>query len=406
MVVWWPCSSFLRAEIIALKGSGAPYRDLKSAWRDFGRTLSLPNLGDLSAAQREVPLDAEQDVDRDASSCQGRCEGIGETFALQIMGPKDDGCPHLFATLRQEPLAIAGAPLDSYVNPTDPRRRLDRSPVRGKVAKSSLGPKGAAWEFLQAAFHTSGLLPDEQDPAGGSLIPPRDTGTSHRRYQVFPPEIPVLPTGETGSSYQRYQNFPPEIPGLPTGDTGSSYSRYQVFPPEIPGLPTGDAGSSHRVFPLEIPGLPTGETGTFQRRYRDFSPEISGLLTRDTGTSHRRYWVFPCFPMGDTGTSHQGSSHRRYQVFPCLPTGDTGTSHRRYRDFPPEIPGLPTRDTRTSDRRYRDFPPEIPGLPTGDTGTSHRRYRDFPPEIPGLPTGDTGTSHRRYWDLGCSFLFL
>uniref|UniRef100_A0A0K6S973 Uncharacterized protein n=1 Tax=Chromera velia CCMP2878 TaxID=1169474 RepID=A0A0K6S973_9ALVE len=70
--------------------------DETGTWRDLGRTLNLPNLGHLSAAQREVvgqsspgcrrvscvgvlkslplcvqPLDAEWEVDGDASSCRG-----------------------------------------------------------------------------------------------------------------------------------------------------------------------------------------------------------------------------------------------------------------------------------------------------------------------------------------------
>eukprot|EP00820_Chromera_velia_P008833 Cvel_20756.t1-p1 / transcript=Cvel_20756.t1 / gene=Cvel_20756 / organism=Chromera_velia_CCMP2878 / gene_product=hypothetical protein / transcript_product=hypothetical protein / location=Cvel_scaffold1892:3582-8323(-) / protein_length=281 / sequence_SO=supercontig / SO=protein_coding / is_pseudo=false len=118
----------------------------------------------------ETPI-APREVDRDASPSQGRCEGIGETFALQNMGPKDDVCPYVFATLRQEPLAIAGAPLDSHMNPADPRGSLDRSPVGRKVAESSLS---AAQELLPAAPQTSSVLMDERDghPSKGSQIPP------------------------------------------------------------------------------------------------------------------------------------------------------------------------------------------------------------------------------------------
>uniref|UniRef100_A0A0G4HYV1 Uncharacterized protein n=1 Tax=Chromera velia CCMP2878 TaxID=1169474 RepID=A0A0G4HYV1_9ALVE len=150
---------------------------LGSAWRDLGRTFNLPNLGHLSAAQGEVvghacpacrrvssvggltsfplcvqPLEtpiAPREVDRDASPSADPWERPEETFALQNMGPKDDVCPYLFATPRQKPLAIAGAPLDGRASPAGPRGRLDRSPVGRKVSESSLGPKEAAQELLQ-----------------------------------------------------------------------------------------------------------------------------------------------------------------------------------------------------------------------------------------------------------------
>uniref|UniRef100_A0A0G4GYU7 Uncharacterized protein n=1 Tax=Chromera velia CCMP2878 TaxID=1169474 RepID=A0A0G4GYU7_9ALVE len=174
--------------------------DETGAWRDPEGTLNLPNLGHLSASHREVvghacpacrrvssvggltsfplcvqPLEtpiAPREVDRDASPSAGRWEHLGETFALQNMGPKDDVCPYLFATLRQKPLAIVGAPLDGRASPAGPCVRLERSSKGSKVAESSLGPKGAALELLPAALHTPSVLADERDPARGSPIPP------------------------------------------------------------------------------------------------------------------------------------------------------------------------------------------------------------------------------------------
>uniref|UniRef100_A0A0G4HL07 Uncharacterized protein n=1 Tax=Chromera velia CCMP2878 TaxID=1169474 RepID=A0A0G4HL07_9ALVE len=168
------------------------------AWGDLGGTFVLPNLGHLSAAQREMvghacpacrrvssfggltsfslcvqPLQtpiAPLEVDWDASPSADPWERPEETFALQNIGPKDDVCPHLFTTLQQEPLATSVALLDGRASPAGPCGRLHRSPAGRRVAESS---QGAAQELLQAAFHTSSLLPDERDPARGSSIPPR-----------------------------------------------------------------------------------------------------------------------------------------------------------------------------------------------------------------------------------------
>uniref|UniRef100_A0A0G4FS76 Uncharacterized protein n=1 Tax=Chromera velia CCMP2878 TaxID=1169474 RepID=A0A0G4FS76_9ALVE len=180
--------------------------DETGAWRDLGRTFNLPNLGHLSAAQREVvghacpacrrvssvsglasfplcvqPLEtpiAPREVDRDASPSADPWERPEETFARQNMGPKDDVCPHLFAALRQEPLAIAGAPFDGHASPAGPCARLQGNSKGSKVAESSLGPKGAAWKLLRAALHTSSVLADERDPARGSPIPPAGASVS------------------------------------------------------------------------------------------------------------------------------------------------------------------------------------------------------------------------------------
>uniref|UniRef100_A0A0G4IFS4 Uncharacterized protein n=1 Tax=Chromera velia CCMP2878 TaxID=1169474 RepID=A0A0G4IFS4_9ALVE len=181
--------------------------DETGTWRDLGRTLNLPNLGHLSAAQREVvgracpacrrvssvggltsfplcvqPLEtpiAPREVYRDASPSADPWERPEETFALQNMGPKDDVCPYPFAARRQEPLAIVGAPLDGHASPAGPRRCLDRSLGR-KVAESSQGPKGAALELLQMALQTSSALADERGPSKGSQIPPADWALSSK----------------------------------------------------------------------------------------------------------------------------------------------------------------------------------------------------------------------------------
>uniref|UniRef100_A0A0G4F931 Uncharacterized protein n=1 Tax=Chromera velia CCMP2878 TaxID=1169474 RepID=A0A0G4F931_9ALVE len=184
---------------------GSRHVDEAGAWRDLGRTFNLRNLEHLSAAQREVvgyacpacrrvssvggltsfpvcvqPLEtpiAPREVDRDASPSADPWERPEETFALQNMGPKDDVCPCLFATPRQEPLAIAGARLDGHASPAGPRGRIDRSPVGKKVAGSSLG---AAQELLQAALQTSSVLADERGPSKGSQIRPADWALSSK----------------------------------------------------------------------------------------------------------------------------------------------------------------------------------------------------------------------------------
>uniref|UniRef100_A0A0G4FJ99 Uncharacterized protein n=1 Tax=Chromera velia CCMP2878 TaxID=1169474 RepID=A0A0G4FJ99_9ALVE len=193
-----------RAQVVLDEQELPDWRDVDEtgAWGDLGGTFVLHNLGYLSAAQREVvghacpacrrvssvggltsfslcvqPLQtpiAPLEVDWDASPSADPWERPEETFALQNMRPKDDVCPYLFATPRQEPLAIAGAPLDGHASPAGPCVWLERNSKGSKVAESSLGPKGAAWELLPAALHTPTLLPDDRDSARGSSIPPTE----------------------------------------------------------------------------------------------------------------------------------------------------------------------------------------------------------------------------------------
>uniref|UniRef100_A0A0G4I0Z1 Uncharacterized protein n=1 Tax=Chromera velia CCMP2878 TaxID=1169474 RepID=A0A0G4I0Z1_9ALVE len=114
-------------------------------WRPTGTFLDK-----RGGSETLETLIAPREVDRDASPSADPWERPQETFALQNMRPKDDVCPYLFSTPRQEPLAIAGAPLDGHASPAGPCGRLERSSKCSKVTESSLGPEGAAWELLQA----------------------------------------------------------------------------------------------------------------------------------------------------------------------------------------------------------------------------------------------------------------
>eukprot|EP00820_Chromera_velia_P007395 Cvel_19689.t1-p1 / transcript=Cvel_19689.t1 / gene=Cvel_19689 / organism=Chromera_velia_CCMP2878 / gene_product=hypothetical protein / transcript_product=hypothetical protein / location=Cvel_scaffold1718:1-6612(-) / protein_length=668 / sequence_SO=supercontig / SO=protein_coding / is_pseudo=false len=102
--------------------------------------------------------------------------------------PKDKGCNMGIEDFKDAPLK--GSYLDAdakcrvcgvlagqheprqQASSSGPCMRVERNSKGSKVAESSLGPKGAALELLQAALHTSIVLADEREPARSSGIPP------------------------------------------------------------------------------------------------------------------------------------------------------------------------------------------------------------------------------------------
>eukprot|EP00820_Chromera_velia_P002176 Cvel_15760.t1-p1 / transcript=Cvel_15760.t1 / gene=Cvel_15760 / organism=Chromera_velia_CCMP2878 / gene_product=hypothetical protein / transcript_product=hypothetical protein / location=Cvel_scaffold1180:45627-54452(+) / protein_length=643 / sequence_SO=supercontig / SO=protein_coding / is_pseudo=false len=94
---------------------------------DLGGAFVLGQEHGLSAAQREVPLDAEQEVDRDASPSQGSLKHLEEpSLARPKIGPQDGLCPDLPAAPRQASLVLSTVLMNVLSSASPPAGRCTR----------------------------------------------------------------------------------------------------------------------------------------------------------------------------------------------------------------------------------------------------------------------------------------
>uniref|UniRef100_A0A0G4HT52 Uncharacterized protein n=1 Tax=Chromera velia CCMP2878 TaxID=1169474 RepID=A0A0G4HT52_9ALVE len=108
--------------------------DRRGAWGDLGWTFVLPNLGYLSAAQREVMGHA-------CLACR-RVSSVGGLTSFPF-------CVQPLETQTVTPIAPLEVDWDACPS-TGPYVRLERSSKGSRAAESNLEPKGGSWELLQA----------------------------------------------------------------------------------------------------------------------------------------------------------------------------------------------------------------------------------------------------------------